>query len=150
MNSVLTTILYMILAFMLVVTGCHMCDDAVEVVNKEFAPSEMLRKYEWFKDAAAQLDQKQATIQSYEGRFISMKETYAQDSLNRRAWDRTDKDQWNIWQSEYLGIKASYNDLAAQYNSAMAKFNYAFCNAGQLPQGATVPLPRQYRTYITQ
>lgn len=138
------------LTFTVVFTTCNMCGDAAETVQKEFAPSEMLRKYEWFKDASAQLDQKRATIESYSGRFVAIKSSYGPDSLNRKVWNRSDIDQYNIWQSEYLGIKASYNDLAAQYNSAMAKFNYAFCNAGQLPQGAEMVLPREYRTYISQ
>lgn len=49
---------------------------------------------------------------------------------------------------EYLGLKASYNELASQYNAAMVKFNYAFCNAGDMPDGSMQPLPRQYKPYI--
>jgi hypothetical protein len=46
-----------------------------------------------------------------------------------------------------MGIKASYRTLAAEYNAAMAKFNYRFANAGDLPEGATEPLPREFATY---
>jgi hypothetical protein len=45
-------------------------------------------------------------------------------------------------------MKYSFNQLAADYNAQMAKINYAFCNVGQLPQGATTPLPREYKPYI--
>lgn len=124
-------------------------DNLQNTIYEEFKPEELLRKYEWFKDASSQLEQKLATLKSYEGRFKSMKGTYGADSVNRKVWERTDKEQWNVWESEYLGIKASYNDLCAQYNSAMVKFNYRFCNVGDLPKGADVTLPREFKPYIT-
>lgn len=40
--------------------------------------------------------------------------------------------------------------VTAEYNAAMVKFNYAFCNVGTLPQGATTPLAREYKTYLTE
>jgi len=135
--------------------GCNTCNtvgnmanDGLKTVEDQYKPSAMLKKYEWFKDASAQLDNKIATIQMYEGRFNGIKKSYGADSTNRRVWSRDDREQWNIWESELTGIKASYNDLASQYNSNMAKFNYAFCNVGTLPQGATIPLQREYRTYL--
>lgn len=130
-------------------TGCRYVNNGVETAYQEFKPSELLRKYEWFKDASAQCDAKLATLGVYESRFDDMKESYGPDSLNRRVWDRSDKEQWNIWESEYSGVKASYNDLASQYNSSMAKFNYRFCNTGGLPEGQTEVLPREYKPYIT-
>lgn len=130
-------------------TAAKMVTNAQQTVYEQFSPSELLRKYEWFKDASAQLDAKVATISSYDGRFHSLKENYGKDSANRSRWDRDDKEQWNIWLSEQTGIKASYNDLAGQYNSAMSKFNYRFCNKGDLPAGAADPLPREYKPYIT-
>ena len=131
-------------------TASKMVDDGFTTIEKQFSPSQLLKKYEWFKDASAQCDQKLATLKTYETRFVSMRNSYGADSLNRRVWSRGDKEQYNIWESEYLGVKASYNDLAATYNAQMAKFNYAFCNVGSLPQGATEPLPREYKPYITE
>ena len=129
--------------------GCRYINNGVETTYQEFKPQELLRKYEWFKDASAQCDAKLATLQSYESRFDDMKQSYGEDSLKRKNWARDDREQWNVWESEYIGIKASYNDLASQYNSGMSKFNYRFCNKGDLPQGATEPLPREYKPYIT-
>ncbi len=129
-------------------TANKMVDNGFETVYEEFKPEELLRKYEWFKDASSQCDQKLSTLKSYESRFNVMKQSYGSDSLNRRNWERSDLEQWNIWQSEFLGVKSSYNDLSAQYNAAMVKFNYGFCNAGQLPKGADMPLPREFKPYI--
>lgn len=142
-------------AMALILSGCRACgtadkmiDNGYQTVYDEFKPSELLKKYEWFKDASAQCEQKLATLKTYESRFESMKEGYGVDSLKRRNWAREDKEQWNVWESEYLGLKASYNELASQYNAAMVKFNYAFCNAGDMPDGSMQPLPRQYKPYI--
>lgn len=45
--------------------------------------------------------------------------------------------------------KPSYNSLAADYNSQMAKFNWRFANKGDLPPGATDPLPREFKPYVS-
>ena len=36
--------------------------EAAQVTREEFGPRAMLGKYEWFKDAAAQLEKKQAVV----------------------------------------------------------------------------------------
>lgn len=149
---------YIVLFFILLIPSCilikscnttaNMVDDGFKTIEAQYSPSVLLKKYEWFKDCSSQLDQKLATLKTYESRFKDIKSSYGSDSLKRREWDRSDKEQWNVWESEYLGLKASYNDLAAQYNSSMAKFNYRFCNVGELPKGATTALPRDYKNYL--
>lgn len=121
---------------------------AVEVAQEQFGPRALLQKYEWFKDASAQLDKLNADIRVYEQRRKALADTY--DGTSRAAWPRDDRQEWNLIASEVAGVKASYNGLAADYNAQMAKFNYAFTNAGQLPQGADRVLPREYRTYEVQ
>jgi len=60
------------------------------------------------------------------------------------------REQVGLWQSEVAGITASYNALAADYNAQMSKINYRFCNVGDLPRGATDPLPREFKPYQTK
>jgi hypothetical protein len=122
--------------------------EAAEVVREEFGPRAALEKYEWFKDAAAQLDKKKADIKVYESRFTNMKESYGETP--RKDWDRTDKEQFNVWNGEMVGVIASYNSLAAEYNAQMAKFNWQFANVGELPAGADTPLPREFKPYETE
>lgn len=122
--------------------------EAAKVAQQEFGPEAMLKKYEWFKDAAAQLEKKQADVKVYETRTKSMDVTYK--SLPRNKWPREDREQYNVWQSEVAGVKASYNQLAADYNSQMAKFNWRFANVGELPKGADKPLPREFKEYTIQ
>jgi len=121
--------------------------EAATVAQKELGPSALLRKYEWFKDAAAQLDKKQADIKVYEKRVENMRKDY--DGKPRSEWDRTDKEQLSVWESEKAGVVASYNSLVAEYNSQMSKVNWRFANAGDVPAGAS-PLPREYREYKDQ
>jgi len=120
--------------------------EANQVAKEEFGPRAMLEKYEWFKDAAAQLDAKVASIEVYEAQMKSMEESYGGEP--RRNWTRDDREQYNQWSTESMGLKLSYNNLAAEYNSQMAKFNWRFANAGELPPGATKPLPREYKPYV--
>lgn len=122
--------------------------EAAKVAQEEFGPRAMLEKYEWFKDAAANLEKKQADVMVYEGRMKAMDETYK--GLPRQKWPREDREQHNVWVSEVTGVRASYNQLAADYNSQMAKFNWAFANVGTLPKGADKPLPREYKPYETK
>lgn len=119
--------------------------EAVEVIEEEFSPSELLQKYEWFKDTAAELDAKRANIGVYNSRVESLKESYG--DTPRSEWDRTDKEQYNLWIQEQAGVIASYNQLAADYNAQMAKFNWRFANVGKLPEGATEPVPREFQPY---
>lgn len=122
--------------------------EAAQVAREEFGPRELLKKYEWFKDCAAQLDAKQADIKVFFARIKALEECYEDE--RRKDWAREDRQQHAVWQSEVAGVKASYNGLAAEYNAQMAKFNWRFCNAGTLPEGADVPLPREYRAYRTE
>lgn len=119
--------------------------NAAQVVQKEFYPDALLRKYEWFKDAAASLDKKQADMGVYDARLKTQREMFGQP----KQWPRDVREQASIWMSEAAGIRASYNQLASEYNAEMAKFNWRFTNVGDVPQGGR-PLPREYRHYQEQ
>ena len=121
--------------------------EAAKVAQEQFGPQIALKKYEWFKDAAAQLEKKQADIKLYNARLVQMNETYK--NLERQKWPREDREQQNVWSSEVAGVKASYNALAAEYNAQMAKFNWRFANVGELPKGAEKPLPRDFKPYTS-
>lgn len=129
-------------------TALGLFGEAAAVAREEFGPREALRKYEWFKDAAASLDKKLADLTVYESRMSSLASAY--DGQPRSAWAREDREQHSIWSSECAGVAASYNGLAAEYNAQMAKFNWRFAEAGRLPQGAATPLPREFKPYVTK
>ncbi len=122
--------------------------ETAQVAQQEFGAQAALTKYSWFKEAAAALDKKRADIKVYDVRLKAIEEAYK--NLPRQKWPREDRDQYNIWLSEAAGVKASYNALAADYNAQMVKFNWRFANVGELPKGAVDPLPREFKTYITE
>lgn len=116
--------------------------------NEQFGVDASLEKYEWFKDVAARLDAKKASIQASESRLDAMDKQYA--GTPRKGWPRADLEQSNLWRSEVAGMKASFNDLAGQYNARMAKENYRYANVGELPKGAGLPMPRELKPYETK
>lgn len=59
-------------------------DNAGKVVQKEFYPDVLLRKYEWFKDTSAMLDKKLADLKVYEARDSTMMREYR--GVPRRDW----------------------------------------------------------------
>jgi hypothetical protein len=124
------------------------CGEAVDVAKKEFGPKALLKKYEWFKDMSASLDAKLATIDRFGTKIKQLKNDYA--DTHRKDWPRDDREQLSKWQSELDGIAATYNKFSSEYNSQMSKFNWRFCNKGDLPKGADVPLPREYKPYINE
>lgn len=117
-----------------------------QVAREEFNPRVTLKKYEWFKDAAAELDRKRADISVMQKSLDELENSYA--GTPRKDWALSDRSELAQLTAELNGLRSSYNDLAAQYNAAMAKINYAFANVGQLPQGAKEPLPREFKAYI--
>lgn len=112
----------------------NMCDDAASTVKKEYSASAMLKKYEYFKDLSAAIDEKRATIDVYKSRLTMIK----------------DQDGFEFQQttSEMMGLISMHNSICSEYNSAMSKFNYAFCNKGTLPASNLEPLPREMKPYI--
>ena len=137
----------LIILSLLVFTSCgRYVQDAKDTAFKELKVSTLLKKYEWFKDASAQLDKKIADIAVYDAKMNTISDAYV--GVSRKDWARDDREQLSVWASELSGVKASYNGLSAEYNSQMSKINWKFCNVGELPHGATVALPRDYKPYI--
>jgi hypothetical protein len=125
--------------------GCG-CNEARQVINEELGPRALLKKYSWFKDAAAVLDKKVADMRIYEKRLSSLEDSYI--GVPKAQWPKDERETHRQLSNELAGIKMSYNMLAAEYNAAMAKENYRFCEVGRLPEGASTPLPREFKPYV--
>lgn len=116
--------------FVVLMFGCYVLNwagKAADVVAHEVDPAVLQQKYEWFKNAAAQLDSKLATLKTYQSKLSRLRKLDDENKL-----DRTNREQLMTWEQEQQGVKASYNDLAAEYNSQMTKWNWKFTNAGEL------------------
>jgi len=115
--------------------------EAATVAREQVGPRALLEKYEWFKDTSATLDKKRADIDVFTHRVEKLEKRYAESK------SRTDDEALNQAETELAGVISSYNDLSARYNAQMAKVNWRFANRGDLPAGADVPLPREYKPY---
>ena len=122
--------------------------EAATVVREEYGPRAALKKYEWFKDAAAVLEAKVANIELNKTKIVDLEEMYEEEGVKRSKWARSDREDHSLWKTELDGLKMSYNQLSAEYNAAMAKINWKFANVGELPPGATDPLPREFKPYL--
>jgi len=119
-------------------------DEAASVAQEEFGPRAMLKKYEWFKDAAATLDARKQSIAVLEQKANALIASY--NGVPRKDWDRIDKQNLNIWQQEIAGLILSYNSLAAEWNAQISKFNWKpFVD--RLPDDAPDLLARRYQPY---
>lgn len=108
---------------------CFGANETVAVVNQQYGPRAAVVKYEWFKDAATQLDRKKRDIENFQ---------QASTSACSGAVTRQDKEDCRLARTELLGLQSSYNDLAAQYNANMSKVNWQFASAS---------LPREIAPY---
>ena len=115
-----------------------------DTVIEEANPKRLLEKYEMYKDMHARLSSKKESIVVLEASLRAAQEEYPDPSDRPRDV----RQQISQNRAEINGLKISYNNLAADYNAAMAKVNYAFCNVGDLPKGASEPLPREYVQYL--
>ena len=121
--------------------GCSMAGEAATVAQKELGATALSKKYEWFKNASAQLDKKRADIKVYENQIARGA---------GKATDRFTQDRVFQWETELMGVRSSYNALAAEYNAQMAKINWRFTNIGDLPNGASEPLPKSFKPYTEE
>lgn len=110
--------------------GLGWFSEAGQVAQEQFGARAGLIKYEWFKNASAELDKKKADIVLYEDRLASFERDYGTD---RTRWQRDVREQANQARTEYVGVVASHNSLAAQYNANSSKFNWAYAE-GDAPR----------------
>lgn len=133
------------------ISGCSVVgtwlNESNSVARSELGPKTVLKKYEWFKDASAELDKKKSDIKVYAVNLKDIEDAYT--GKPRSEWTSDDRAEHNQLQAELNGIKASFNQLASEYNSHMVKINYSFANQGTLPEGASTKLPRKYKPYVT-
>jgi hypothetical protein len=132
--------------------GCNAqrwANEAAETTYQETRPLALLNKYRKFKEMAATLDSKQATILAYEARVKKVTQRYGEDATK---WPRDVRESLDDKETEVDAVKGSYNLLAAEYNTAMADYTTKFCNVGQMPQGfpddCQTALKKSYATYI--
>ena len=105
--------------------------EAAGVARDEFGPRAAVRKYEWFKDAWAQLQAREANIRERKTQLAALEDSYA--GASRGQWAREDRQTWAQISAEVSGMVAAYNALAAEYNANRSKATFSFAERG-LPE----------------
>lgn len=136
-TKIFATIVILVIGIFIISSINRSCSDLNNTVHKEFDPSALLKKYEYFKDMSSTIDKYRADIDMYQTEISSMSVANSDERfyLEQRK-------------SELIGIISVHNQLCSKYNSAMSKFNYKFCNVGDLPDSNLEPLPREFKPYI--
>jgi peptidoglycan hydrolase CwlO-like protein len=132
MKKLLAWVLGLGVLLILINSFFSLTSDGVNTIQKEFAISNLLKKYEYFKDLSSAIQKKQADIEYYK----------------QQLSEETDKFEKTQLKAEMRGIVTIHNQLVSEYNAAMSKFNYRFTNVGDLPQSNLQPLPREFNNYI--
>ncbi len=122
-----------ILLFSFAFSGCGWIagwtSNGLSAAHKEFDPSAMLRKYEWFKDQYAQMQQISKRTEDAESRIKRFESFNGAPS----KWGWQTHDEYNRLGTVLQGYKDQYNSLAAEYNSQSSKFNWKKFK-GEVPQ----------------
>lgn len=119
---------------------------ATNVIHNEFSPQTMLNRYNWFKDCYSRINSFDANISAYKNTLIETRKTYGEPN----TWPVDVRKDISLQTREINGILSMRNNLASEYNANMAKFQFRFTNVGDLPAGATEPLPREIIEYKLQ
>jgi len=125
----------------LVMAPINFANQAAQVAQQEFNPHAMLKKYEWFKNAASALTAKKHDLSIMSAKLKPLR------AMSRKDMDRQDKQDLAQWEAEVAGVALSYNSLAAEWNSQISKFNWSpFVTA--LPPGAERVLSQKFAPYM--
>lgn len=124
----------------MILAPVQFANQAAQVMQQEFNPHAMLKKYEWFKDTAAALTAKRHDIKILEARLIPLR------MMDRKDMDRQDKQDLAQYEAELAGVAMMYNSLASRYNSQLSKFNWQSFQSS-LPYGANEILSKEFAPY---
>lgn len=106
--------------------------ESATVANETFGARATRDKYEWFKSAADAIEAARANILAQKGKIASMSKSYGETP--RRSWDRVDKENLALWETELAGMVSAHNNLVARYNAAAKKSTWNFARSSELPQ----------------
>ncbi len=125
--------------------GCGTCNyagraikDGVETAHKEFDPSAMLKKYEWFKNQSQFILKAQKDIENLKSESNIRQEFEADNGKNHSAWSPIVQNSYqNVLEQnrqQRLALVSNTNKLIADYNAQSAKFTWdKFLTRDDLP-----------------
>lgn len=117
---------------------CNYLHSGARVIQKEFSPEAMLKKYEWFKNQSAAIQKAQKDIANLKAES-DIKGQYEQDNgKDHSKWSplalNSYQEELSLNKQQRLAQVSNTNSLIAEYNAQSAKFNWAgFMTRDDLP-----------------
>lgn len=128
-------ILGFILYGMIIMSSCNFIGDGMDTAQKEYAPSAMLNKYEWFQAQSQFITKSAEDVKNYKTTLDSNLNQYTKIYGDPKSWDILTKsnyqESYNKAKSVYDATVQTYNKLVADYNTQSSKFNWQTFNANK-------------------
>jgi len=133
--------LFVALAFIGILSlgSCRFVDDGIETAHKEFDPSAMLRKYEWFKNQSEYILKSEKDITNAKTLRDGIRTQFEADNgKDHKSWDPVTKKQYqdkvDLQDQMVTATVSQCNKIIADYNAQSSKFNWAhFKDHNDLP-----------------
>ena len=99
----------------LLAVGFGYCTSVASTIRKEVDPGTVLKRYEWFIETAAAVEEQDATLDAFK----------AMATGDPTKMPRDMRRDFALRQAEIRGVLANRNRLAREYRAAIKKINYA-------------------------
>lgn len=109
--------------------SCNFVNDGVATAHKEYDPSAMLKKYEWFKNQSEYILKMDKDIANAKTLRDQVRAQFEGDNgKDHSKWDPITKSQYqekvNLQDQMVLATVAQRNTIVADYNAQSSKFNW--------------------------
>ena len=110
--------------------GCHWFGDGAATMHKEFDPSAMLKKYEWFRNQSQYIATATQNVTNQRNLAEKIKSQFEVDNgTDHKSWDQDTRHAYqsklDFSEQQALALVATRNSLVADYNAESSKFNWA-------------------------
>lgn len=129
MNKIIGYFVLVVITFGALGFALNWFGDATQTVHKEYDPSAMLKKYEWFKNQSERILKMDKDIDNIRISRNSVKTQFEQDNgSDHTKWDMIVKvsyqDKLNLQEQMLLATVSQRNGIVADYNAQSSKFNW--------------------------
>lgn len=115
--------------FSIFAATCNWLDSGAKVIQNEFSPEAMLKKYEWFKVQSARIQKAQEDIKNLKIESDVTGQYEKDNGKDHSKWSplalNSYQEELSLNKQQRLAQVSNTNGLIAEYNAQSAKFNWA-------------------------
>ena len=113
----------------IVLFTCNWAGDGLNTVHKEYDPSAMLKKYEWFKNQSAHILKAKQDIQNLKSESDIKGQYETDNGKDHSKWSpialNSYQEEVSMNKQQRLAQVSNTNSLITEYNAQSAKFTWA-------------------------